>query len=79
MYPNLDLRAVNLCWKDAEGDNVVFSTDEELREAMNAVQGDVIRIYLVGKHFYLQFTQPISFYHLSFLVTINYAHTNNNL
>lgn len=35
---------------DAEEDNVVFSTDEELREAMNTVQGDVIRIYLIGKH-----------------------------
>lgn len=44
-YPNLDMSKTQLAWKDREGDLIVFSSDEELKEAVKNLNDDVFRVF----------------------------------
>lgn len=44
IYPNLKQGNFNLFWTDPEGDQIAFSTDEELVEALGFVEDGVFRI-----------------------------------
>lgn len=48
VYPDLSNGNFKLFWKDAEGDFVAFSTDDELVEALSNIQNDIFRLYIKG-------------------------------
>lgn len=39
----------SLAWKDEDGDLIIFSTDDELREAIRAAGDGMLRIFSIGK------------------------------
>ena len=46
IFPNLGQGNFVLYWKDSDGDNVNFSTDEELVEALGFVNDGLFRVYI---------------------------------
>uniref|UniRef100_A0A915JN30 ZZ-type domain-containing protein n=1 Tax=Romanomermis culicivorax TaxID=13658 RepID=A0A915JN30_ROMCU len=58
LYHGLNLKDLHLCWKDDDGDYVVFSSDDELKVAINSVTDNTLRIYIREKE--LSFCAPDS-------------------
>lgn len=49
IFPSLGHGRFTLYWKDSEGDQVAFSTDEELLEALGFVNNSLLKIYMREK------------------------------
>ncbi|XP_003725043.2 sequestosome-1 isoform X1 [Strongylocentrotus purpuratus] len=50
VFPSLgDPDYFSLSWKDSEGDNITFSSDDELVEALGQINDDTFRIYVKEK------------------------------
>ncbi|KAK2189252.1 hypothetical protein NP493_112g03010 [Ridgeia piscesae] len=47
VFPELASQPYTLCWKDPDNDKVVFSTDEELVEALGYVSDGVFRVHVI--------------------------------
>uniref|UniRef100_A0A914W169 PB1 domain-containing protein n=1 Tax=Plectus sambesii TaxID=2011161 RepID=A0A914W169_9BILA len=49
LYYGLNMHDVHFCWKDDDGDYVVFSSDDELKVAINNTTDNTLRIYIKDK------------------------------
>ncbi|XP_035445751.2 sequestosome-1 isoform X1 [Spodoptera frugiperda] len=49
VYPGLKTKTYSVAWKDEDGDNVVISSDDEVMTALQALGGDVIRLFVYCK------------------------------
>ncbi|XP_047019142.1 protein ref(2)P-like isoform X1 [Helicoverpa zea] len=49
VYPGLKTKTYSVAWKDEDGDDVVVSSDDEVMTALQALSGDVIKLYVYCK------------------------------
>jgi len=49
VFPGLVNKSITIYWKDADGDMIAFSSDDELMEAMRSVSDGLFRIYIIEK------------------------------
>ncbi|XP_026731347.1 sequestosome-1-like isoform X2 [Trichoplusia ni] len=49
VYPALKGKTYSVAWKDEEGDDVIVSSDEEVMTALQALNGEVIKLYVYCK------------------------------
>lgn len=46
VFPYLAGRKFKLCWKDPENELISFSSDEELKDAIESMSGDILRVFV---------------------------------
>lgn len=46
VFPYIAMRNFKLCWKDPENDLITFSSDEELKDAIRSMSGDMLRVFV---------------------------------
>jgi len=54
----LDGYSIVLCWKDEDGDNITFSSDEELICALNSKENETFKIYITSSNLENSPTNP---------------------